>query len=266
MLSHISYSSLSMALKCGEQLRRRYFLGQIIPPAVAMGMGRGIHKASEINLKQKVVTKKDIPKTDMIDAARDAFIDCFKNGVYLAPEEVGQKEALLNEAFNKTRLLTELYADTTAFMIEPLTVEDRFLIDIPGVDLPLMGFIDCVEHGALITDLKATSKSWPKNKIEVDMQPVFYTIAYKHLYSEQPSFRFMVHVALKRAPKLQQLTWQVTEPQEVALYARIRAVVDMLNKGVFLPANPADWWCSPKWCGYYQTCKFVGNGEEKAWV
>ena len=32
-IDHISFSSLSMFLKCGEQFRRRYECGEIIPPS-----------------------------------------------------------------------------------------------------------------------------------------------------------------------------------------------------------------------------------------
>jgi hypothetical protein len=243
-------------------------LGQIIPPAVPMGMGRGLHKAAEVNFKQKVISHEDLPEIDLLDAARDAYVHTFDEGVYLAPEERGKKEQLLSDGLDSTISLTKLHRREVAPQIQPKVdgVEKRFKIDI-GADLPILGYIDLITDRNEIVDHKATKRSWPKGKIQKDMQPVFYSIGYRHLTGDEvpPIFRFFIHVNLK-TPKVQTQEHIVDYKQQVALIARIRTMIAMINKGVFPPANPGDWVCSPRWCGYYQSCEFVGNGKPSTWV
>lgn len=248
MISQISFSSLSMALRCGEQFRRRYMLGQIIPPNIPAGTGRGMHKAVEVNFQQKRLTKQDMPLPDMLDAARDGYVHTFqKDGVYLTKEEQSQKEKLLNEGLKSAIRLTKLHREKVAPTIQPKRVEERFVIDV-GIGLPFMGYIDLITAAGEIVDHKTAGKSWPKGKIKKDMQPVFYTMAYKEmLATDTPApFKFYIHVNLKE-PKVQIQEHTVEKWQEAALIERARVVIDMINKGVFLPANPGDWWCSPAW-------------------
>ena len=87
MIKHISPSSANMAWRCGEQYRRRYIQGEIIPPAIALGRGRGVHSANRRNLEQKINTFEDMPENDLCDIARDEYIESFKNGVFLTKEE-----------------------------------------------------------------------------------------------------------------------------------------------------------------------------------
>ena len=53
---HLSISQLEMLSKCGEQYRRRYIEEEIIPPAVAMLVGRSVDKSVDENLIHKIQT------------------------------------------------------------------------------------------------------------------------------------------------------------------------------------------------------------------
>lgn len=49
--NYVSYSQLSMYLKCGEQFRRNYIEGEKLPPNAAMVCGSAIHYALEVAAK-----------------------------------------------------------------------------------------------------------------------------------------------------------------------------------------------------------------------
>jgi hypothetical protein len=264
VITAIHQSSLNTALRCGEQFRRRYIEGHIIPPGIAAGRGTGVHKANEINLKQKVVTKKDLPVSDLQDAARDGFKYAFRNGVYLPKEEEAEKNKLLNEGLNDCLRLTKLYRNEVAPQVQPIAIEEPFSIDV-GLPLLLDGRIDYQEDKT-VHDLKSTGKSWSKDQIQKEIQPVFYSFVHEHERGVRPRFIYHILVALKTQEKLQEQEIIPTDNHYRALFAKLQMFCKMIQTGTFLPANPSSWWCTEKWCGYWHTCPYVGNAKPQTWV
>lgn len=263
MIEHVSYSSLSQGIKCGEQFRRRRILNQIIPPGIALIRGGSVHKANEVNMKQKLDSKKDLPVDDLKDCARDAFVDRAKNGIYLTKEDRPEKRKLLNEGLNQTLKAVECYSDQFAPEVQPTAVEQRFSLDI-GLELPIYGYIDIEQENA-IRDLKITGKSYNQDAVDNNLQPRFYSLAFEKQTGERPDFWMHYLVVLKTKTKHQAIYTRCSNHQYDALYHTIEQFIKMLKAGIFLPTNPENWWCDPKWCGYYYTCKYVGNGKQINW-
>lgn len=261
MLNSIHQSTLNMAFRCGEQFRRRYIEDEIIPPGIAAGRGTGVHKANEVNLKQKITSKVDLPVSDLKDAARDGYIHSFRNGVYLAKEDKSSKDKLLNDGLNDTIRLTELYRKEVAPDIQPLEVERPFEIDV-GLPLLLAGRID-MEEDFKVDDLKTAGMSWPEGRIDKEIQPIFYSYAHEKETGIRPEFIYHILVALKTKTKRQVQKITATDNHYRALFAKLKMFCQMLDTGTFLPANPSSWWCTEKWCGYYSTCPYVGNSLPK---
>jgi hypothetical protein len=253
---------LSSALACPERFRRRYLEGEIIPPGVAMGIGTSVHKVNETNLSQKIHTKQDMPLSDMKDAARDSFYGAFENGVYLTRENVPAKDRILNEALNSAiNLTTEYHKSIAPEITTPKQIEQKITVDI-GLDLPLTGRLDFVNEDGSIFDLKTTSKSWGKNNALTKhwLQSTFYSLLrWKETGTEPPGFIFYVLVNLKTGCKTQTELLKIAQPMYRRLEALFGAFMAMLSSGTFLPAEPGSWMCSEKWCGYFLTCKYMGN-------
>ena len=74
MIESIHQSMLGMWLRCGVQFERRYIREEVIPPGIAARRGTAVHKAAEINHKQKLSTGKDLPISDLKDAAWGVFV------------------------------------------------------------------------------------------------------------------------------------------------------------------------------------------------
>jgi len=253
MIHAIHQSTLSMALRCGEQFRRRYLQEEIIPPSIAAARGTGLHKANEVNLRQKVRTKVDLPASDLRDAARDSYTRSLRNGVFLPKADHGAKASLVNEGLNQCLALTDLYRREVAPEIVPIEVEREFIIDIGLVH-------------KRVDDLKTSTRSWADGKINSEIQPVFYSMAHEHEFKTRPEFRYHILIALKKEPKRQVQARVCTDADYRALIARLEMFLKMLKAGVFLPAEIGSWVCSPKWCGYWTTCRYVGNGPAARWI
>jgi hypothetical protein len=60
-------------------------------------------------------------------------------------------------------------------------------------------------------------------------------------------------------------TMTATDTMYSALIHKIQIFLKGLKAGIFLPAESGSWACSEKFCGYWSTCKYVGNAEQKRW-
>jgi hypothetical protein len=264
VIDSIHQSTLSMALRCGEQFRRRYINGEIIPPSIAAARGTGLHKANEVNLKQKIKSKKDLDANTLKDAARDAFLYNLKNGVFLPKEDQSAAKKLINEGLNQCLDLTELYRNDVSPKIQPLEVERPFKIDI-GLELPIAGRIDHEQTGE-VDDLKTTTRAWAENRINKEVQPIFYSMAHEREFGTRPQFNYHILIALKRSSRHQIQSRTCADSDYRALIYRLQAFLRMYKAGVFPPAEVGAWICSPRWCGYHSTCPYVGNEPIKRWI
>jgi putative RecB family exonuclease len=254
---------IGTALKCGERFRRRYIEGERSPSGVEAARGQGVHAASKVNLRQKVVTGVDLPLDDLKDAARDGYVKQLQEGVYLAPDDVPYKDSILNAGLNEAIKLTGLYAERVAPGIQPIRVEERFTLDI-GLTVPLGGIMD-FEEAAAVGDLKTAGKPWPAGRPEKEIQAKLYSYVFEKKTGTRPVFRYQILICNKKND-LQTLDVNPTIQDYRAMLLTVRRFWMTVQAGVFLPAEPGAWWCSEKWCPYFQTCEFVGNGQQKKWV
>ena len=261
----IHQSHLNSAFRCGESFRRRYVLGEKIPPTIPAARGTGVHGANEVNLRQKIESHKDLSVSDMQDAARDTYVRVLKDGIFLSKSKISEKRRLVNDGLNDTIALTRLYAEEVAPKIEPLATERKFTIRLPEIPIPLSGTIDIQQDGR-IDDLKTSGKKWPDGQIRKEIQPVMYSLAVEHETGKRSTFYYHVLRNLKKGPKRQVQSMTATEGDYGILIRRIQVFLKMLEAGVFPPASPAEYFCSEDWCGYYTSCVYQNNGPILRWI
>jgi len=150
-VEHLSASGLKLFSKCPEQYRRRYLKGEKIPPAATLIQGRADHTAIEHNFVKKMETGEDIPVADvqMIFAEQ---IDHEVSQAGGAGEvdhgktvrgKVARRKATAAMKDNGVRLVTA-YRTELCPVLEPLAVEEEFSVMVPGVPVPIIGFLDLV--------------------------------------------------------------------------------------------------------------------------
>jgi len=267
LIDAIHQSTLNMALRCGEQFRRRYVEGEIIPPSIAAARGTGVHGANEVNLKYKLEKKQDLPLDDLKDATRDRYVKTISSGIYLPREERSAKKRLLNQGLNDALRCTKIYRQDVAPEIKPVAIEQPFLLDV-GLELPLAGRMDYQEEPK-VGDLKTAAIKWNDDRIFKEIQAILYPFVHEQTRGVRPEFIYHILIARRGkdgSPTSEELQTQKLIPTDEdykALFAKLRMFIKMVQTGTFLPANPSSWWCSPKWCGYWETCPYIGNPKSR---
>jgi len=76
---------------------------------------------------------------------------------------------------------------------------------------------------------------------------------------EEAPALYLDYLVKTKTPKvvIQQTTR--SEFQQMVMLRRIERAAEIIEKGAFMPANPSEWICSRKWCGYSNTCKFYSG-------
>lgn len=262
---HVSPSQLDMYFRCGEQWRRRYMCNEVIPPGIALIKGSAVHKAAEVNFAQKIQTNEDLP-LDQLQGAAEEHIDTMvaKDGLFLAPEEVSiGVQRVLGEAKDRTHAMVRALRAEVAPRIQPAMVEKFIRIELPNHSHDLLGRLDLLTADHRVKDLKTSSKRKYQDEVDRSDQLTFYHMAVEYETGRAPTGIDLEVIVETKIPSVQSLTSNRTQKDRQILLNRINTMIAGVKAGIFLPAAPGSWCCSPKFCGYYADCPFV-NSERKA--
>ena len=252
---HLSYTQLNMLLRCGEQYRRRYLEGERIPPGSAGALGKSFHLAQESNYRQKINSKRDLPVEAVTTAFSDAF-DVESKDVLWTPEEAeagisNVKGDLKDEGVK----LVEVYHTEVAPAIQPESCEEVIPVALDGFPYDLKCVVDLVDDKQIVHDSKTRGKSPTAEEANKSMQLTAYALAYRVSRKEQERGLQLDVVVRNKTPKIVTLPTQRTNEQIGRFLETMARAAEAIQGGVFLPAPEGAWYCSPKFCGYYGTCK-----------
>jgi len=258
---HMSQSSLSMLAKCGEQYRRRYIEGDRYPPGIAMLVGRATDQTVSYDLENKI-KKGELLSSDIIkDFAADAIKKELKNSEFVLgneEKEMGLK-VVKGEATDNSIALSLLHHNILAPEINPIDVQKWFRIELEGFDFDLVGLIDIEEENA-IRDTKTSGKT-PNVGIEHKSDQL--TIYAMNRYAEtgkMPEKLFLDYLVNGKKTNTAgtRETWR-DENDIRTMLNRIETAAEIIQKEVYMPTNPDNWWCSQKYCGYWDTCPYINS-------
>lgn len=134
-------------------------------------------------------------------------------------------------------------------------IERKVTLEIPEVDLPVIGYIDIILDDGTPADFKTASRSWTQEKAEHELQPVFYLGAMGQM-GMPVNWRFKHLVMVKnKIPKFQMFEHEHKAIEVFRLCENVQKVWKSINDGSFLPAAPGSWKCSPKMCEYWAECQ-----------
>jgi len=261
---HITH--LKTLWRCGEQYRRRYILGHKIPPGIALIIGTGTHRAIEENLKHKIEKQEFLP----IDIVQEVAFQEVKNkiqqeGIFITEEEKTKGiKKISAEAQDTAVALSTLHYKKVAPKLSPIAVEESFKLKIKGSQWNLAGTIDIKESRKKkisLRDTKTALRSWSQQRIHTDTQITFYALS-EFLKSGNIPEELYIDVLKKTKEPVAEIYQTKRDKWDLdSIIHRIKNAIEQLEKGVFPPTNTDNWWCNPKFCGYYQTCPYV-NGRK----
>lgn len=255
-------SALTMLQRCGEQFRRRYIVGEVVPPSVALAVGTATHRSIEANLRHKAEHGEMLLADEVSDIAAQSFLAEAEKGLVLDGEDrdrgmVGAKADGVDTAV----ALAKLHRDELAPTItpkSPLHVERKWVVEMPESPMDLAGTID-IDEGDAIRDTKTAAKSPAAGDADKSVQMTAYAVAKKIIDGEFPRALHIDYLIKTKTPKtVTQTTGRDMADAEMFL-ARVSRAAEIITAGAFTPANTTDWWCSAKFCGYHSTCPFAAG-------
>ena len=252
---HLSHSQISAYMRCPVAYYSRYILGVKSAPSAAMVLGSGVHKAFEKNFEQKIVSGKDLPSSAVKDVFRDYWRENSKEAVFNS-ERDEVKEEMGDEGIS----MVEKYMDEVSPSVQPVAVEKRFFLKLPGVRRKILGFIDLVTKDEIVVDFKTTKRLPDAEKLSKDHQLSLYSIAYKQENGRDASlfrYDYLLRKSSKGKGKWTEIHLMPTMRNEIhkanliATYATVERQIDMAE---FYP-NTDSFLCSAGMCGFYDECQ-----------
>ena len=129
-----------MVLRCPRQFYRRYILGEKQKPGESIVIGSFFHETLEWNYKTKLASFTDQPLSDAVQYLQDEAVP------KVLEEEGGVENIIWDTGLDESRKDAErimaAYYNTVVPRIQPVGVEERFEILVPGVEVPLIGYVD----------------------------------------------------------------------------------------------------------------------------
>lgn len=260
-----SPTQMGMMSKCGEQYRRRYIEGEILPPGISLLKGSGFHKAAEANMRQKMESYEDLPVQDIQDIAVASFDESTHGEFAMTSEEHSRgSSVVLGEAKDSLSAMSYLHAIEQAPDYQPIMVEQKVEIVIPNSPRNLLGVIDLGTDQNEVVDFKTSGRKKSQSDVDDSLQLTVYAAAF-HAITGTPAenVKFDCVIQTKTKTYRQVLKSNRFEADFAALAERINMMDSAIQAGVFLPAPPDAWWCSDKWCGYYRTCPYTRQGQRE---
>lgn len=246
---YYSQTRINMALRCMKQYFFRYVEGIKEKPKAALTVGLSIDHGNNVNLTQKIITRKDLDEEDVLDAVSDKFDELSMDTNWDGEDQGLQKDLTIN--------LSRMVHRKLAPSINPISVQESFKI-ITQEPYNLIGVIDYVEDNGTVVDFKTSKRPYTEDSITRNVQAALYDLAYELTYKTKSSgFRFDVAVkpTKTRNVQIQQVSGKVAESDREWLLNTVNCIHKAVEAGAELPAPDGVWWCCEKWCAYWHRCK-----------
>lgn len=251
-------SGLNMLSRCGEQFRRRYIEGEIVPPGVALLIGTATDRSVSADLQHKIDSGALLPDEAIPDLARDTLLAEWDRGVVLDGDfaEIGY-DAAKGEAVDMAISLAQLHHTELAPSIDATHVQRAWTLDVNGLDIQLAGTIDVQEGDVYLRDTKTSKKSPSADEAERSLQLTVYALAKKAHDGTPPQIVALDYLVKTKTPKVVTLESTRKDGDFDHALARVAQAARIIESGMFSPAPLDAWWCSNRFCGYHSTCPFA---------
>lgn len=250
---HLSASSCSDYLDCGL-LYKLSRIDKIKPEFKpdALEFGSAIHLVLAEFYKQKMIGNK-LSLKDVQEAFEGFWRELAEDNFDIRYAEGKDFESLLREG---KELLIPWYNKMHENEYKIIGVEEPFLLSLRELDVPILGYIDLIEEDEagtiIITDHKASGRSYSNDETDKNLQLTLYQIAVKANGFRGREFLLKFDCLIKtKTPKFDQFWTSRTEIEEKRAIKKVQEVWRGIHKEVFIP-NDGHWKC--KGCGFKKHC------------
>lgn len=258
-IEYLSYSSINSYLTCGESWRRRYINKEPTKTTAALLFGSAYHSTIEERIKARV-ERQPIPNIEQ-SWRRHWKVNLEKsgNGVDWEGEEPTTHENDGALVVTSKDVIGMIDAIKPMIDEQGIYMERKITLNVPGVPVPIIGYIDIMTADGVPGDFKTASRMWEKGKAKEEIQPLFYLAALQQAGHVVPKLAFRHYVVTKaNKPKVQIFEEHHTWDEIFWLFNLIKSAWDGIEREVY-PMNPGAWSCNEKYCSFWSTCKGKGR-------
>ena len=251
---YITSSQITEFVDCSVSYRKKYIERIRSGSGSAATFGTAGHFAeNEISLRPKIITKKDMPLDVVLDAFRDK-LQSMKGDINWNKDErkAGLRKLWRSMHAGGIDAMTRLHLDL-APSIQPITIEAKIRIPLANFPRDILGCWD-IETRRDIVDWKFKGKTPSQADADSNLGLTVYWAAKKAKDGIAPrSIRMAGIVKLKKAKTFNLVTKRNDDDFHRVLLT-ISKIQKSIDAGIFLPASPLSWRCTPKWCPFFETC------------
>ena len=249
-------SSVDNFYQCPQQWKRVFLDGETSIPGARAAIGTAVHRGVEVMWNDAIAhKKKDANISMMVDASIEAFKEEEQLGLNYDNGEDNNTAAV--EIVKGVEAFVE---DIVPFSSIPDAVEQRFTVEIP--DHPIVGAISgTVDYiaGHIIADVK-TSKRKPTVANYETQQSIYKILANKN--GQNVTHNLIQGVVFKKQTEGVILEAAINEQQAKNSINNLLETLELYSQDVVDPdllfrGNPKYFLCSPKYCSFYNNCKFI---------
>lgn len=159
-IERISPWAITQYRKCPEQFRRVVIHREYAKPAGAQIRGRAGHAAHEYNFAQKKESAFDLSTSEVRQYLQDQAwpmevmevggvgeISWEKEASFFGldrPRSLRRKREVADKVLTMTTTLVESYHQEVSYQLQPVSIEERFEITVPGIPTVIKGRTDLV--------------------------------------------------------------------------------------------------------------------------
>ncbi len=213
----------------------------------SLALGLAVHRALELNFREKLETHEDLDTAGIVMIFRDAWM-----------EQVGQTQFTKDESQHDIRRIGERlvakYMDEVAPQIEPAAVEMDVHGEISGVRV--RGRVDLLDINGRLIDIKTASR----RPSSVSPDYAFQLATYRQI-TPGASGEVRIDSLVKTAtPQLVQQSYTVGQQDLRATKVLFPMVQEAMGSGMYCP-NRQSLLCSQKYCSFWKQCEEEFGGR-----
>lgn len=252
-IEHLSFSSISNYLICPKSWKYKYLDRIPTKTSPALLFGSAWH-----GLVESIVTGNVDPARK-----RDHFKADFEERVSQAEANGGIEwgnetpATMINMAY---RWLASSEIKNGIETVKVLrdengpAIERKITVNVPGVPVPVIGYIDVITEDGVCGDFKTSAKSWSDKQASDSLQPLFYLAGLRQEgIPVEMKFRHYVFVKTKE-PKFQMIETRYDPMRLLFLFGLIKNVWDAMDRGAYFE-NPGSWKCAEGNCEFWKICR-----------
>ena len=243
----LSPSQVRTFLDCQARWWFKYGLQLPDRKTSSLAFGLAIHRALEVNFREKLETHEDLDTAGVVMIFRDAWM-----------EQAGQTEFSADESQQEIRRagerLVAKYMDEVAPKIDPAAVEVDVQGEIGGVSV--RGRVDLLDAEGRLIDIKTASRrpSW------VSPDYAFQLATYRQITPGANGEARIDCLVKTNTPQIVQQSYTVGEADLQATRVLFPLVREAMASGTYCP-NRQSMLCSQKHCGFWKQCEQEYGGR-----